>query len=302
MSRNSKKMVKSMTGYAALTGAGAEVSWAWEMRSVNARGRDIRLRLPDWIDGLEPAVRKVVTEAVARGNLTLSLKVARDETVSNQGIKAEALSAALDQIAEVEAAATARGLSLGPNSAVSILGLRGVLESGGETGDTSPILAALMEDLPRLVKEFDDSRLTEGNALQAVLRRQLGEIAALVEAAIAAAQTQSDGMEASFRASLARVVDAVDVDPERIAQELAVLAVKADVTEEFDRLKAHVQAAEALLDKGGPVGRKLDFLTQEFNREANTLCSKSQSTEVTRIGLDLKTVIDQMREQVQNVE
>lgn len=302
MSRKSNKMVKSMTGYAALTGSGHTISWAWEIRSVNARGRDLRLRLPDWIDGLEPPVRKMVTEAVARGNISLSLRVVREEAAQNQGVNPEILAQMLSQISAVEAAAEGQGVTLRASSATEILGLRGVLESNADASDTSPMRAALLADLPQLIKDFENARLTEGQALDAVLRRQLGEIVALIAAAKAAAGAQSGHAEAVFKGALARVLDSVEVDPDRIAQELAVLAVKADVTEEIDRLEAHVAAADELLSAGGPVGRKLDFLTQEMNREANTLCSKSQSTEVTRVGLDLKTVIDQMREQVQNVE
>ncbi|HDR29098.1 endoribonuclease YicC domain-containing protein, partial [Rhodovulum sp.] len=163
--------------------------------------------------------------------------------------------------------------------------------------------AALLADLDRLIDDFTAMRAAEGAALEALLRDQLAQIADLVKDAARAAEARREHMAESLRANLARVLDNSEgADPDRVAQELAMIAVKSDVREELDRLSAHVEAARALLDADGPIGRKLDFLMQEFNREANTLCSKSQSTPLTRIGLDLKHVIDQMREQVQNVE
>jgi uncharacterized protein (TIGR00255 family) len=162
--------------------------------------------------------------------------------------------------------------------------------------------AVLLADLDALVAQFNEMRAGEGAKLAEVIGAQIDRIAAAVDAARAAAAEQADAAEDALKAALARVSEAVEVDEARIAQELALLAVKADVTEEFDRLDAHVSAAREPCAEGGPIGRKLDFLSQEFNREANTLCSKSQSAALTRVGLDLKATIDQMREQVQNVE
>jgi uncharacterized protein (TIGR00255 family) len=192
---------------------------------------------------------------------------------------------------------------LQPVRATDVAAMRGVLDPAQGEADQSALLAALMADFEALVADFGAARRAEGARIGAVIAQQVERIAALTEAAAEAAEARRPAVQRALNEALARVLEgAAEADPQRVAQELAMLAVKADVTEEIDRLHAHVAAARSLLADGGAVGRRLDFLMQEFMREANTLCSKSGSTELTRIGLDLKTVIDQMREQVQNVE
>lgn len=295
----------SMTGFAARRGAGLGYAWVWDLRSVNGKGLDLRLRVPDWVDGLEPAVRAELQKAASRGNVSLTLKVAQDEGREESAFRLNeaTLAAALAALARVEATAMATGLTLAQPTAADVLTLRGVIDAAAQEADTTPLRAALLVDLPGLLADFQAMRAAEGQALATVLSGQLDQIASLTAAAqretAARATTQAD----TLREGLARVLAATDaVDPARLAQELALLAVKTDVTEELDRLAAHVEAARAHVADPTPVGRKLDFLMQEFMREANTLCSKAQSLALTRIGLDLKTVIDQMREQVQNVE
>ena len=184
-----------------------------------------------------------------------------------------------------------------------VLAVRGVLEANQQDDDTAPLRALILTDLPGLIADFNAMRAAEGAALQTVIAAQLDRIAALTAQAKAEADTRREASASLLRDALARVLsNAEGVDETRLAQELAMLAVKNDVTEELDRLTAHIAAARDLLAEPGPVGRKFDFLMQEFMREANTLCSKAQALALTRIGLDLKTVIDQMREQVQNVE
>jgi uncharacterized protein (TIGR00255 family) len=297
-------MILSMTGFAARKGEGAGASWQWELRSVNGKGLDLRLRLPDWIDGLEPLVRAELARRMQRGNVSLGLRVARHAAAEPLRVNRAALDAILSALAEITSTAEMRGLVLPAPTPAEVLSLRGVLEaSPAEAEDAAPLREALVADLGRLLDEFTAMRLSEGRALDAVIRRQIDLIASLTADAAREAAERRDAMTTTLREALARVLaHAEGVDETRLAQEIALLAVKADVTEEIDRLSAHVAAARALLDEAGTVGRKLDFLTQEFNREANTLCSKAQSITLTRIGLDLKTVIDQMREQVQNVE
>ena len=297
-------MILSMTGFAARKGEGAGASWQWELRSVNGKGLDLRLRLPDWIDGLEPLVRAELARRMQRGNVSLGLRVARHAAAEPLRVNRAALDAILSALAEITSTAEMRGLVLPAPTPAEVLSLRGVLEaSPAEAEDAAPLREALVADLGRLLDEFTAMRQSEGRALDAVIRRQIDLIASLTADAAREAAERRDAMTTTLREALARVLaHAEGVDETRLAQEIALLAVKADVTEEIDRLSAHVAAARALLDEAGTVGRKLDFLTQEFNREANTLCSKAQSITLTRIGLDLKTVIDQMREQVQNVE
>ncbi|MDZ4396023.1 YicC/YloC family endoribonuclease [Cypionkella sp.] len=299
-------MTVSMTGFAARKGQGAGYTWAWDIRSVNGKGLDLRLRLPDWIDGLELALRAELSRALQRGNVSLSLKVARDGLADGaEGLRLNptALAAVLSALTQIEDAAMAAGVTLGQPTGADVLGVRGVLDATSADADTAPLRAALLADLPLLLTDFQAMRAAEGAALNSVIATQLSRIADLTAQADAEATARRDSAPATLRDALAKVLaNAEAVDETRLAQELALIAVKNDVTEELDRLRAHTEAARSLLTEPAQVGRKFDFLMQEFMREANTLCSKSQSLRLTRIGLDLKTVIDQMREQVQNVE
>ncbi len=296
-------MIKSMTGFASGKGAFGPHGWSWELRSVNGKGLDMRLRVPDWLTGLEAALRAELSKQVSRGNVTLSMRLSREETTSDIQLNAQAMEAALDALAQTEALASARGVLLAPSKASDLLALKGMTEAGGDFDDPAPLVEQLKAEFGSLLAAFLDMRQSEGAALAGILGGQLDQIAQLTDQAATLAEQRRDEMAQTLRDNLARVVDnAQGVDPERVAQELALIAVKADITEEIDRLAAHVTAARALLAQDGPVGRKLDFLMQEFNRETNTLCSKSQNAELTAVGLELKAVIDQMREQVQNVE
>jgi uncharacterized protein (TIGR00255 family) len=296
---------KSMTGYATLKGGLEDWDWTWEIRSVNGRGLDIRLRLPDWIEGLEPLVRSALAAAQTRGNVTLSLKISQDRQSMSTDLDIAALSRAMDALTIVESLAHERGLSLAVPSMAEVLALRGVMDNLTEAADIdpAPLLKALTAELPVLIVSFDQMRSSEGQVLTKVLISQLDRIEALTTDAKIASEARKGQVATVLRENVTRILANADgIDEGRLSQELALLAVKADVSEELDRLAAHVTAARTILAVSEPVGRKLDFLSQEFMREANTLCSKSQSTDLTRIGLDLKVVIDQMREQVQNME
>lgn len=299
-------MTISMTGFAARKGQGAGHSWTWDLRSVNGKGLDLRMRLPDWVDGLEVALRAELSKALGRGNVALALKIQRDgmaEGVEGLRVNPAALQAALAALREVEDQAMQIGVTLGQATAYDVLALRGVLDATSVEVDTAALRIAILADLPALLADFNAMRAAEGAALNAIMTAQVDRIAGLVEEAKAATSTRQAEAATNLRDGVARILANTDaVDESRIAQELAILAMKNDVTEEIDRLQAHISAARALLEDVGQIGRKFDFLVQEFMREANTLCSKAQSIALTRIGLDLKTVIDQIREQVQNVE
>jgi uncharacterized protein (TIGR00255 family) len=296
-------MTHSMTAFASRTGAFSAVSWAWEMRGVNARGLDLRLRLPDSIEGLEPAVRAALTKALARGNVTVNLRLSREDIQGGLTVDAAQLDGVLKALDMVQERAFEMGVTLGQPTAADVLAQRGVLVSAKSDERSTELAAALLADIAPLVADFVGMRAHEGAALQEVIAEQLAQIDMLTAAAAKQAVRRAPQVRENLTAALRRVrEDAPDMDEGRIAQELALLAVKSDVTEEIDRLKAHVVAARALLASDKPAGRKLDFLAQEFNREANTLCAKAQATDLTAIGLDLKAVIDQMREQIQNVE
>ncbi|MEP1586479.1 MAG: YicC/YloC family endoribonuclease [Tateyamaria sp.] len=304
MSKQTKTgALRSMTGFAAATGSMDPFRWTWDLRSVNGKGLDVRLRVPDWIEGLEAALRPMLQARAHRGNVTLSLRLSREDATAAVTLNTAQMKATVQLLLEIEAEAMDQGLSLGPSRATDIAVMRGVLEQSVAQDDPAPLRAALVAELPSIIDAFDDMRLSEGAALHSVLMDQLDQVARLTDEAADLAEARKSEVAATLKRNLARVLDNTDgADPDRVAQELALLAVKADVTEEIDRLHSHVDAARALLADAGAVGRKLDFLMQEFNREANTLCSKAQNTDLTRVGLALKALIDQMREQVQNVE
>ncbi|OJI92048.1 uncharacterized protein (TIGR00255 family) [Planktotalea frisia] len=299
----STQRLTSMTGFAARAGQAEGFTWSWELRSVNGKGFDLRFRMPDWLGALEADLRKQVSAIVSRGSVSLNLRISRDAGDNALEINPEALTRVLDAIAQIEDQAGSVGVNLTPASASDVMNFRGVMDAPQNRDASKGLLAALRADIAPLLDSFDAMRAAEGASLHAVLSRQLDEVETLTKTAQALLAARADDMRSSFEAAIARVMDSrADMDEARIAQEIAVLAVKSDVIEEIDRLHAHVTAARDLLASGIPVGRKLDFLCQEFNREANTLCSKAQNAQLTEIGLALKVLIDQMREQVQNVE
>ncbi len=296
--------VASMTGYARAEGRDAQVSWVWEAKSVNGRGLEIRCRLPSGHDALEVAARETATRKLKRGNLQVSLNVSRIVEAPAMRVNHELL----DQILALVDGIGASHQNIAPARWDGILAIKGVLEPmEAEDTDAEAVRtareAAMKVTLEQALDQLAAMRLSEGARIEQVLLNQLDEIAHLAERAGASAALRPETVRERLRHQVAAVLEAAPTLPEeRIAQEVALIAVKADVREELDRLRAHVAAARELIAGGGAVGRKLDFLSQEFNREANTLCSKSSDVELTRIGLDLKAVIDQFREQVQNIE
>lgn len=253
--------------------------------------------------GWKRALRPLVAARAKRGNVTFSLRIARDDASAALALNEDTMRAVIQNLLTIETEAMERGLSLAPSRATDIASMRGVMDSGAVQDDPLPLRAALIAEVPALLDAFDAMRTREGSALRDVMRAQLNEVQKLTDQAAGLAEARKDEVATNLKKNLARVLENADgMDPDRVAQELALLAVKSDVTEEIDRLHTHIKAAGALLKDGGAIGRKLDFLMQEFNREANTLCSKAQYGELTAVGLALKVLIDQMREQVQNVE
>jgi uncharacterized protein (TIGR00255 family) len=292
----------SMTGFAESTGSHEGLRWRWEAKSVNGRSLDLRLRTPPGYDGLEAPARRLAGERFLRGAFQISLSVEQPETARGLSVDAAALASAV-RIAREVAAET----GLAPARVDGLLALKGVIVADEMAAPLDPVArahrdAAILESLAgafdRLVKE----RCSEGAKLAALMTAQMDEIEKLVGEAGRLAAAQPAALKARLDAQLTELLGGGSVSEDRLAQEIALLAVKADVREELDRLAAHVQDARALIEDGKGVGRKLDFLAQEFNREANTLCSKSSDIALTRTGLALKAVIDQFREQSQNVE
>ncbi len=290
-----------MTGFARRDGADEAASWTWEVKSVNGRSLDVRARLPVGYESLDPAVRSAVAGACARGNVQVNLTIKRGSAPLQLQVNEALLEQALQLMDKLENRTTAA-----PPRLDGILALRGILEAveEEETAERQAArLEALQNDLAAVLAALVAMRAAEGARLLELARGHLDEIERLAGAARACAATQPETLRQRFKEQLALLLEEnTGVAEERLAQELAILAGKADVREELDRLAAHVEAARELLARGGAIGRKLDFLCQEFNREANTLCSKSADVELTRIGLDLKSSIEQLREQVQNIE
>lgn len=292
-----------MTGYAARDVASDGVLRSWELRSVNGRGLDMRLRLPDRLGRLDIALRERLKKALARGSVTLGLRITKEDSGMTASIDEATLLSALAALAHVQRSAEAQGIPVSPADPARILTLPGIMASGGGE-DSFPPDDILLAEFDDLLAAFLASRAAEGAALRQTLSDQIDAMVPLVTQAAAQADARKGTAADRLAENLRKILNTADgMDPDRLAQELALQAVKSDVTEEIDRLaNAHIPAAKALLDAGGPVGRRFDFLMQEFNREANTLCSKSSDATLTQTGLDLKVAIDQMREQVQNVE
>lgn len=294
--------IKSMTGFARAEGAHEGSSWHWEVRSVNGRGLDLRLRLPGGSEYLEPRVREHVGRHITRGSLNITLSVERSAAVSEIRLNEHALA----QV--VAAAARVRTLTdAAPPRVDGLIGVKGVLDISEPHEDPDQATArsdAMLKSLEGALVALVAARAGEGNRLAIVLRGHLDEIERLVGVVKISPARTPEAIEARLKEQVRRLVDAggSTFDPTRLHQEAVLLATRADVEEELQRLTSHIGAARELLSEPTAVGRKLDFLTQEFNREANTLCSKSNDIDITRAGLALKTVIDQFREQVQNIE
>ncbi|MEX2166401.1 MAG: YicC/YloC family endoribonuclease [Methyloceanibacter sp.] len=293
--------LKSMTGFARADGVHGDISWYWEARSVNGRSLDLRLRLPSGFERLEIGARSLAQEKLARGNCTINLGLKRETGQMEIRLNEAALAQAKD-VAERAGVLT----DLKAARLDTLLSMRGVVETveteeseEAQAALTHALLAGLAAALDRLVK----ARASEGERLQRVIEKQLALIAALVEQASAASARQPEAIAARLAEQIARLGETgANFDPDRLHQEALLLAAKADIQEELDRLRAHVAAANELIGSDQPAGRKFEFLAQEFNREANTICSKAADLAISRAGLELKTVIDQLREQVQNIE
>jgi uncharacterized protein (TIGR00255 family) len=293
--------LSSMTGFARRHGVSGAYGWAWELKSVNAKGLDLRLRLPPGWDGVEGAVRAQAAKVLARGNVYATLTAERKGITPVVRVNEPVLNAVL---------ATLRGLTgridAEPPRLDGILALKGVIEVIDEDeseADRRAAEAAIIAGFEQSVAELAAMRRQEGAALGVVLARRIDEIAALSARADAAPGRRPEAIKARIAEQVSTLLEASGrFDPDRLHQEAILLASKADIREELDRLGSHVGQARRLIAEGGAVGRRLDFLAQEFNREANTLCSKSNDVELTNIGLELKSVVEQFREQVQNLE
>jgi len=299
-----------MTGYARVEGThdsgdgAAQWQWSWEVKSVNGKGLDIRFRLPGGFDALEVPARKLIGSKLGRGSLSVSLMLSRQTTSKALTVNRELI----EQILDLQTTLEAEGkIYPSPPRLDSLLSVRGILETEEEPaqdpGQKEALVAALMAGLEAVLKPLSEMRGEEGVHLANMLTSHLDTLAGLSRAAKDTADLQPGQQRERMKQQIAEILEqSPPVSEERLGQELALLATKADIREEVDRLDAHVAACRDLVTVGGVIGRKLDFICQELNRESNTICSKAASLALTNIGLELKSTVEQFREQVQNVE
>ena len=293
--------LSSMTGFARSHGASGPYVFEWELKSVNAKGFDFRMRLPPGWDDIEPPVRKRAAEVLARGTVYANLTVKRANAVSaiqiNQDVLASVLKVASEIAGKVDAVAP---------SIDGLLGIKGVIEvvePEADEAEEKAARAAVETAFGEALKSLIEMRKREGASLGAVLAQRLDELEALAKQAEAAPGRKPDAIKARLAEQIAALLDTSDrFDPDRLHQEAIMMATKADIREELDRIASHIAQSREMLAKGGAIGRRLDFLAQEFNREVNTCCSKSIDLELTNAGLAMKNVVEQFREQVQNLE
>jgi uncharacterized protein (TIGR00255 family) len=293
--------LSSMTGFARSHGASANYAWSWEIKSVNAKGLELRLRLPPGFDAVEVTVRGKAAEMLSRGNVYATLTVTRTGVAPVVRINEPVLNALVNAIGNLKGRVDADKPSLD-----GLLGLKGVIEVEDEAESEeakTAAEAAVVAGFAEALKGLSEMRKHEGRALGDILTSRLNELAALSARAENAPGRQADAVKKKLSDQVAQLMESSQrLDPDRLHQEAILLAAKADIREELDRLAAHIAQARKLLSGGGAVGRRLDFLSQELNRETNTLCAKSNDVELTNIGLELKSVVEQFREQVQNLE
>jgi len=293
--------LQSMTGFSRQEGQGLNANWVWELRSVNGKSLDLRFRLPTGFDSLETQFKKIAAKHIARGNVQIQLQIERDGGGSVPSFNEKAFDAALE-IAE----RAAKRSHLPMPGIESLLAVKGVIELTEEEVDEETVAKRqdlIIADFEVAIAALAKARLQEGEAIARVLTDQVGRIDDLLTAIKSDPSRSAEAIAARLSEQIAQLVDPTNtVDLQRVHQEAAILAVKADLQEEIDRLDAHISSARALLTEEGAVGRKLDFLAQEFNRECNTICSKSNAPAVTKAGLEMKVIIDQFREQIQNLQ
>jgi uncharacterized protein (TIGR00255 family) len=293
--------LSSMTGFARGHGMAGSYAWAWELKSVNSKGLDLKLRLPAGWEAIEPGVRARASEVLSRGSVFANLTVSREGAAPVARVNEPALNAVLAALKDLSGK-----VGGAPPSLDGILALKGVMEvSEAQESEEERNAAeiAVVAGFGAALKGLAGMRRTEGQALGQILTARLSEIGTLAARAEATPGRKPEAIKARLTAQVAELLEASQrFDADRLHQEAILLATKIDIREELDRLTAHVAQAKKLLADGGPIGRKLDFLAQELNREANTLCSKANDLDLTNIGLELKAVVEQFREQVQNLE
>ena len=294
-----------MTGYASDTILVGNFSLDAEIKSVNSKSFDLKIYLPEYMTFMENDIRQLVSKQIARGSIVLKIKAKHnDEASSNFTLNNEVLNTAIDEIKTIEQKCDEKNIQFSPLTVLDFFSVKGVWEENKiSQTDTVELKSVMLDKLPELIKKFIETRRIEGQGLQAILVEKLSSIMELIKEIDKILPDRSRHLKKNFRTALDKIINEQNqVDENRLEQEIALLVIKQDIQEELDRLKVHIVSMQDLVNSSNVVGKKLDFLSQELNREVNTICSKSQYSDLTKLGIEMKTLVDQFREQVQNVE
>ena len=294
-----------MTGYASDTILVGDFSLDAEIKSVNSKSFDLKIYLPEYMTFMENDIRQLVSKQIARGSIVLKIKAKQnDEASSNFTLNNEVLNTAIDEIKTIEQKCDGKNIQLSPFTVLDFFSVKGVWEENKiSQTDTVELKSVMLDKLPELIKKFIETRRIEGQGLQAILVEKLSSIMEFIKEIDKILPDRSRHLKKNFKTALDKIINEQNqVDENRLEQEIALLVIKQDIQEELDRLKVHIVSMQDLVNSSKVVGKKLDFLSQELNREVNTICSKSQYSDLTKLGIEMKTLVDQFREQVQNVE
>ncbi len=294
-----------MTGYASDTILVGDFSLDAEIKSVNSKSFDLKIYLPEYMTFMENDIRQLVSKQIARGSIVLKIKAKHnDEASSNFTLNNEVLNTAIDEIKTIEQKCDEKNIQFSPLTVLDFFSVKGVWEENKiSQTDTVELKSVMLDKLPELIKKFIETRRIEGQGLQAILVEKLSSIMEFIKEIDKILPDRSRHLKKNFKTALDKIINEQNqVDENRLEQEIALLVIKQDIQEELDRLKVHIVSMQDLVNSSKVVGKKLDFLSQELNREVNTICSKSQYSDLTRLGIEMKTLVDQFREQVQNVE
>ena len=294
-----------MTGYASDTILVGNFSLDAEIKSVNSKSFDLKIYLPEYMTFMENDIRQLVSKQIARGSIVLKIKAKQnDEASSNFTLNNDVLNTAIDEIKTIEQKCDEKNIQFSPLTVLDFFSVKGVWEENKiSQTDTVELKSVMLDKLPELIKKFIETRRIEGQGLQAILVEKLSSIMEFIKEIDKVLPDRSRHLKKNFKTALDKIINEQNqVDENRLEQEIALLVIKQDIQEELDRLKVHIVSMQDLVNSSNVVGKKLDFLSQELNREVNTICSKSQYSDLTRLGIEMKTLVDQFREQVQNVE
>ena len=298
-------MINSMTGYASDTILVGDFSLDAEIKSVNSKSFDLKIYLPEYMTFMENDIRQLVSKQIARGSIVLKIKAKQnDEASSNFTLNNEVLNKAIDEIKTIEQKCDEKNIQFSPLTVLDFFSVKGVWEENKISQiDTVELKSVMLDKFPKLIKKFIETRKIEGQGLQAILLKKLSSIMEFIKEIDKILPDRSRYLKKNFKTALNKIINEQNqMDENRLEQEIALLVIKQDIQEELDRLKVHIVSMQDLVNSSKVVGKKLDFLSQELNREVNTICSKSQYSDLTKLGIEMKTLVDQFREQVQNVE